>query len=446
MGAVRTTTGGRSPQAHGHRGGVWWANPLSPVLLLVVPALVAAYLVPAHAYLEHWRTPKFVEFGGLARSLVALLLLSVGTLVVTRGRLGLAVRDEWPDLSPVAREVLRRAFFVLYRITCAAYVVWVLVAVQRGLRPASLLDTLREQNTFSGELKRQFETVAGVTTLTQCGIAAVVIGALLTTRPDRAVTRRVWVLFALAVARGFFLAERLAMIELVLPWLVVRSGQLAATGRRRSGRWLVRAGPIVAIPVLLVAFSLFEYSRSWSFARTRTDDTFLEYSAYRLAGYYATSINNGELNRTSIDRTERLPYFTVEFFWTAPVVSSALDYRELSHVPPGPDPVTRLGNPEYNSPGGVAAPFIDFGSIGGFLYYGIVGLVLGALYRSFAGSRLLGLLLYPTVFTGLLELPRYLYWAQGRVAPAYAALVLTGLLVAARARAVQDARRHLALA
>lgn len=424
---------------------MWWANPLSPVLLLLVPALLASWAVPEHAYLEHWRTPKYLEFGGVVRSLVAMLLIAVGALIVTRGRLGLAVRDEWPSLSPVARQVLRRAFFVLFRISCAAYVVWVLVAIQRGLRPASLLDALQEQNTFSGELKAQFQTVTGVTTLTQCAIAAVVIAALLGNEADRAIKRRVALLVGLAVARGFFLAERLAVIELALPWLVVRSGALAATGRRRTGRWIVRFGPALAIPLLLGAFSLFEYSRSWTFARTRTDDTFLEHSAYRLAGYYATSINNGELNRQTIDRTERLPYFTVEFLWDAPGVSSVLDYEQLSGVEPGSDAVARLANPEFNSPGGISGPFVDFGDAGGFAYYALVGLVLGGLYRSFAASRLLGLLLYPTVFTGLLELPRYLYWAQGRVSPAYAVLLLTGLLVATRARAVQAAQRQLAL-
>ncbi len=424
---------------------MWWANPLSPLLLFLVPALLASWAVPAHAYLEHWRTPKFIEFGGVARSLVAIVLMSVGALVVTRGRLGIAVRDEWPSLSPVARQVMRRMFFLLYRLACAAYLVWLLVAIQRGMRPASLLDTLRTQQTFSGELKGQFETVAGVTTLTQCAIAAVVLGALLTSVPDRAISRRIWVLVALAVARGFFLSERLAIIELALPWLVVRSAQLAATGRRRGGRWLVRFGPALAIPLLILAFSVFEYSRSWNFARTRTDDSFLEYSAYRLAGYYATSINNGELHRETLDRTQRLPYFTVEFFWSAPGVSAVADYRTLSHIEPGPDDISTRANPEFNSPGGLTGPFVDYGDAGGFVYYGIVGLVLGVLYRGFAGSRLVGLLLYPVVFTGLLELPRYVYWAQGRVLPAFLALMGTGWLVASRARAVHAAHGRLAL-
>ena len=35
-------------------------------------------------------------------------------------------------------------------------------------------------------------------------------------------------------------------------------------------------------------------------------------------------------------------------------------------------------------------------------------------------------LLYPPLVTGLFEVPRYLYWTQGRLAPALVALALIG--------------------
>ena len=431
--------------AHGHRGGVWWANPLSPVLFVVIPTTIAAWAIPPRVFFEQWHEPKYFGFPGMFRALVAALALCIGALAATRGRLGLAARSEWPTLSPVARQSLRRAFFVMYRLTVVAYVLWVAFAVQRGMRPATLFNAVRSQNTFSGELKVQFQTVTGVTTFTQLGISASVVGALLTSAPDRGVTRRLCVLVALAVARGFFLAERLAIIEVVLPWLVVRSGQLAATRSRRTGRFLVRAGPVLAIPLLLVAFSSFEYSRSWSFAKTRTNDSFVEYSFYRISGYYVTSYNNGELYRLTTDRTDRLPFNTVEFVWNAPVIASLVTYQSVTGQPGRGNILAVASNPEYNSPGGLASAFVDFGDVGGVLYFALVGVVLGALYRSFAGSRLLGLLLYPAFFTGVLELPRYLYWAQGRATPAYAALLLTGAVVATRARSVRAARTSAAL-
>ena len=32
--------------------------------------------------------------------------------------------------------------------------------------------------------------------------------------------------------------------------------------------------------------------------------------------------------------------------------------------------------------------------------------------------------MYPVLFTGLLELPRYVYWTQGRVVPAFVVLLV----------------------
>ena len=442
-GGENAPTAGR--RTHGHRGGVWWANPLSPVLFLVVPTAVVAWALPARVYFEQWQEPKFFSFAALVRCLVAAIVFCIGALIATRGRLGLAARSEWPALSPVARRVLRRSFFWLFRITCLAYAVWLAAAVRRGLRPDLLLETVRSQSNFNDTLKSQFDTVSGVTTFTQLGIAASIVGALLTTHPDRAVSRRVGVIVALAIARGFFLAERLAIIEVLLPWLVVRSGQLAATRSRPARRLLVRFGPVLAIPILVGGFALFEYSRSWTFAKTRTDDTFLEYSSYRLAGYYATSLNNGELYRSTTDRTNRLPFYTVEFVWSAPVVSSLFSYQGITGEPARSPALEVQSNPEFNSEGGLAGPFIDYGDFGGMLYFFGVGIVFGILYRQFAGSRLTGVLLYPMLFTGLLEMPRYLYWAQGRATPAAGALLLVGLIVTASSRRVRAAQSHVAL-
>jgi hypothetical protein len=418
---------------------VWWANPLSPVLFLVMPMLIMAWALPDHVYFEQWQEPKYFGFAAMVRHLAGVLVLCIGALLATRGRLGLAARQEWPALSPVARQMLRRSFFALYRITCAAYLVWLAFAVQRGLRPSALLDTLRSQDSFGGTLKAQFATVGGVTTFTQVGIAASIVGALLTSRQDKAISRRVAVLVALAIVRGFFLAERLAIIEVILPFLVVRSGQLAATRSRPAGRLLVRLGPVFAIPLLMTGFALFEYSRSWAFAKTRTDSSFVEYSAYRLAGYYATSFNNGELYTITTDRTDRLPFYTVQFLWEAPVISSVFPYTEVVGQPPVPEVLPTKANPEFNSSGGVSAPFIDYGVVGGMFYFFGLGLLVGVLYRQFAGSRLIGLFLYPVFFIGLLEMPRYLYWAQGRATPAIAALLITSWLTASRSRRVRAA-------
>ena len=424
------------PRPLGHRAGVWWASPLSPLFLLVIPMMTIATLLPASDYVARWKTVKVFDLDAYLLTLAGALAFSVGVVVMTRGRLGLAARDEWPTLSPVARRVLHRAFGITFRVSCAAYATWVGLAISRGLRLAMLVTVLRDQNTFSDQISRLFNGIPGVTTFTQAGVAVVVIGTLLTCNtPNRAIRRRVALIFVLGALRAYFLTERLAIIELVVPWLVIRSGHLAATRRRSFGRTAVRVGPLLAVPLLLAGFSLFEYSRSWTFARTHTDQTFLEYSGYRLLGYYATSFNNGELVQTQPGDGNALPYYTVQFVWTAPIIGPALgDPRSVTTAKADP-----RYNPEFNSISGMSVPFIDYGSAGGLIYFLGVGVVVGWLYQDFASSRMLGVLLYPILFVGLLEMPRYLYWTQGRAVPAFAVLVFIALAASTRARAVHAA-------
>jgi hypothetical protein len=414
---------------------VWWANPLSPICLLVVPTFVGAYLLGGESYLSHWKSPKVLAFDGFFRGLVAIFAFSIGAVLMMGRRVSRSAHTGWPILSQTARTSLRSVFMWMYRISVAAYIIWVLSAVQRGLRFSMLVDSLFSQNTFDGSLKKMFATVTGVTTLTQMAIAAVVIGVLLTCgHVDRGVSRRLYVLVGLAVLRGFLLAERLAIVELVLPWMVVRSAHRVAANVRPTRRLLVRLGPIVALPALLLGFSLFEYSRSWTFNRHLTNDSYVEYSMFRLLGYYVTSYNNGELYRQELPNPDRVPYYTIQFLWDAPVISSIVRYEDVTGVPAVERILDQRTNPEFNSEGGLFQPYVDFGDVGGPVYFLFAGLLVGWLYQMFVASRLVGMLLYPLFFVGLLELPRYIYWAQGRSTPSILALVGTGVLVASRSR------------
>ncbi len=63
-------------------------------------------------------------------------------------------------------------------------------------------------------------------------------------------------------------------------------------------------------------------------------------------------------------------------------------------------------------------PLMYFGAAGGLLYWVIAGLACGAVYQLFRRKELAGLLFYPILFLGLLELPLALYWSEGRSFPA----------------------------
>ena len=68
-------------------------------------------------------------------------------------------------------------------------------------------------------------------------------------------------------------------------------------------------------------------------------------------------------------------------------------------------------------------PFVDYGHAGALIWFAAAGLLLGWIYRCFCNGSLWAVLVYPPMVTGLLELPRHLYWTQGGWLPALAALL-----------------------
>jgi hypothetical protein len=151
-----------------------------------------------------------------------------------------------------------------------------------------------------------------------------------------------------------------------------------------------------------------------------------------LTGYYATAYNNGQLMIDHDRYPGRLPYTSVEGLWTAPGIEQLGLYDRL--VGRNRDAhyngiLSTYGSREFNNPGGLAAPFVDFGTIGGLLALFGLGALTGAAYRACVQGSVLAVLVYPVSVTGVLEMPRFLYWTLGRTVPTVLALLVVALIV-----------------
>lgn len=413
---------------------VWW---LSPTAVTVAVAAVSVSLTAAvgdDRFRELWGSPKSVTGSGLLllSSGALTLALAAGAVIAVRpvGRLD----GRWPALTPSARSVLSKASTVLMTFTVAGYLGFAILIARSGVAWSSLDAAAGYMD--GPPIKDVVGTVPGLTTMTQFGMAAVIISAvLLADRFSRAELLKIVVVVGLAVPRAFLFTERLAVLELVVPLAVVACYRLATAGRARR---LIQLLPVMAIPATVGIFSVFEYFRSWEFYRG-SSESFWRFSAERAAGYYATALNNGYLRLTHLDPPGHVPVDTMSFFWNAPVIDSLRLYdRVAGNVPGRTAPLgdqdyvsllTNFGNPEFNNSTGYAAPFIDYGIAGGLLYFAIVGVVAGLLYRSFCDGTPFGLLGYPLLFVGLIELPRYVHWAQGRAFPSWVALIVVAVLL-----------------
>ena len=131
--------------------------------------------------------------------------------------------------------------------------------------------------------------------------------------------------------RAFFLSERLAILELIIPAVAVVA--MVAAGSPRT--WVSRAtrwAPLIFAPAVIAVFGVFEYSRSWVFYQARTGGSFLDFAVERLSGYYTTAYNNGQMLYMFDNVAGRIPLRTLEVVWTAPVVEQLGEPRSKQEL------------------------------------------------------------------------------------------------------------------
>lgn len=407
--------------------GLWWVSPAGAVAMITVPMLLIALAFPGAVYRANWGTGRYLTAGMAVLLLQGAATFIAASLLPLLGR-RVPVATAWPRFSDRTHHRLLAASAVIFWVTVFGYVMYAAVGLARGARPSDLIAALVSQDTFTGNLRELFAPVAGITTLTQFGIAYAVIGTLLLLdRPTRGVLPRLVLVMLAALMRTFFLTERLAVLELAVPIGVIVCTWLVGSARRWV-RVAMPLAPAILIPGVLLFFGAFEYSRSWVFYKSRSNGTFLNFAAERLSGYYVTAFNNGALALQYDRPISGIPNRTAEVFWTAPGVQQLGLLDKL--IPGGSnqflDTLEQRANPEFNSPCGLCDPFVDWGHAGGLIWLGVAGLLLGLAYKGFANGSLLPMLLYPPLATGAFELPRYLYWVQGRLAPALVALLVAG--------------------
>lgn len=420
--------------------GLWWLSPASVVLLVIPASLALAWHYPDEVFRRAWTTPKSLSTDTVLQ-LAAVILVFVAvsgiTVLLTRP---VVASSRWPLLSPPAVALLRRAHWWLFGATAFGYAALLAAGFARGARPADLVARLTGGPVSADALKAQFAPVTGITSLTQLGIGFVIVTAvLLATAPRRADAVRLLLVLSWAVARAMIASERLAIMELILPLVAVLA--MAAASRVRL-RPLLRWLPALLVPLGVGIFAAFEYGRTWAFYRTQQDGSFLAFAAERFAGYYATAYNNGHLLLTHAQ--SGVPYLSVQGVWEAPGVAQSGIYERLN--PAGPPDMktifTAYGNPEFNNPCGICLPVLDFGLSGALLFFAAFAVLVTLAYVAFLRGSPVGLLVYPALFTGLWELPRYLYWTQGRLLPTLVVLVAVGLAVA---RAGPPSSAHLTM-
>jgi hypothetical protein len=397
--------------------------------VIAVPVAMAAYLIPAHTYVAEWGTSKCFGARYLGYCLASVAAFSAACwavrLAASRWEDSEPERD-WRDEVPWA--AVLRVFDWTAALCIAAYLAWAAVAISRGADLAQAAAVFAGSKGAAARMKEVYlVTIPGVTTLTQLGIATIVLGFLASARfPARRVAPAMAVVMGLALLRSVLNSERLALIELALPGVIIASRVLVLP----THRWWLSRSALAAAPVVgfVAVFSLFaglEYVRSWANFYSGAGEDFWNFAATRFAGYYATALNNGAFLAERLAPLD-VPYFSLPFLWKFPVLKElsegAFPDLLLHRTSAMNDVLARGANPEFNNGGGLLLPLVDLGLPGLLLFWSGMGCLAGVSFESFRSKRLAGLLTYPILYTGLVEAPRVIYSTDGRVFPVWCAV------------------------
>ncbi|MBR8312854.1 oligosaccharide repeat unit polymerase [Burkholderia dolosa] len=349
--------------------GYWWEDPARLVLIFILPL----YAMLSIGLLGNQKSIARIYFDGYYAFVGATFLLVLAAAAWA------ATADARVRHAPVRgpAELSPRVLDFVFALALFGYLV-----MMSGLltHPAVLLSFLNgTANTF--ELIELKGRVTGLSTFTQATAPFVALYFYVFRTPVSGLNRyKVYlvVLTVLTLVRSFVFAERLAIIEVVLPFalMVVRF-------RFPGRRWKALAlGPYAAIPLLLALFIVNEYNRSWETYYVNLYDNIFDFAIERLGLYYSTSLNNGAGILDVLGWHGGRPMFTFDWLLHFPVIG-ALFQPWLDSGSSLDLFLNGYADPEFNNPSGIFVHFYEWGWFG-LLNAAFAGWVFG---RSYAGWR-----------------------------------------------------------
>lgn len=410
----------------------WAWSPLGLMLLLPLPALVAALTVPDSYYTELWGQPVFIT-GDIKLLAVVYASVILGAFAVLHPLISTSSEITF---SPEQVRWVVISTRILAAVTFAAYGAWLLIGVSRGMDFAIIADLLRGESSAPYRLKEFYlDPVSGVTTWAQLGILVGPLAILRSKLTSMKASPLVIALVLMAAARAVLFSERLAVLEVVvsagLAWLIFRS---------KPPFFFKNAAAVVLSYVtlwvgLVVFFGVFEYTRSWlHYYASRFDGGLADFAWQRLLGYYATAFNNAALQGQVAQSDLTIAYILQGDLYRTLLGPAAEDANRFANS------LQSLSNPEFSNVSGLLVPSNAFGATGGLVFWIIVAAVIGIVVVLASRGHLIAILTYSTLGIGILEVDRLFYYGTSRYLAAVIALVVLGVTWAIVSRRANEQR------
>lgn len=387
----------------------WWVDPFNVCVFFIIPVYCVVCAIPV-LFGERAVVVRFRDYLDGPYFLLGLLYLVVFANAALIGRVlrSKAHDDPRPGLSfsPWFLEAVALLAIV-------AYLVWFYPIF---LHPFGFAKQLLGLPGSAGFSRASFSPIIAVTSLVQLGVPYVVLFLVQKWNGGRQLSVRFTIYFfallGLSLLRVFGWAERLALLELLVPIGLLF---LAFQWQTRSRVLLaaISAAPYLGIAILVVYFGATEFSRSWTTHYQFTGQSYGQFILARMATYYYTALNNGIGMLKLLEWPSWTFDYTLRWLHKFPGLIGAIFSYVVGRSAAG-DFLDRYADPEFNNPSGIFPIFFDLGLAGGFVYGAVMGGFMGWLYGAFRRRQGVGVVLYPVVFIGIIEILRTPYFGDSR--------------------------------
>lgn len=395
-------------------------RPSAFFLLLSMILLLIYIVIPPQNYESLFWSSKVVSLQGLifiiAIVLVTAIFAYIGEKVIFPNQVSYRLLTKSKKYEEIS---LPRWWIISAMLSCIiAYLIWFSIGILRaggvtGLYYAYLSNAFYVKQVL-------LYPIPGITSFTQIGVIIAPM-SLINKKISLLEKYLIVIILILALVRSFIFSERLALLEMIIPIMIVYASRKQLDVKKLARGFIVFA-------ICVIAFFIFNESRrSFSARGISTLYDIVSNGVFRFFGYYLTSINNYGLSFNNYEF--KFPFFfTLSSLWNLPGLGWL--YKDFFPAESFDAPQLLLVNqlnPELNVFTTVGYWVMEYGLAFSLIFAAFYGLFSGIAFKMAKYSSY-WLAFYSVWFIGILEFMRIYYIGSPRVFIPFAFFIVTMIL------------------
>lgn len=386
-------------------------NLMNPRLLIFLAITISTLIWTIYTPLFSYE--KYVSLNAILHYSLFFILILTAAFVVEKTRLSskkpLTLERFRAEKTGLGEKLIYREAMILASIAMAAQLLWIarMIAL-KGFGPLFQMVVLdHDFEDFKLSVVNK-TTMSGVTTLTQLGILAAGMYALYVFGLKNKGRLSIWIFILLpGVLRGMFFSERLALMEVVIPVII-----MAVFFQKIR---LTFSKIIVATFSFICFFSIAEGLRSYSYyAKTGVaQGGIYSYGFSRFADYISSSVNHSMAMVDLANRVVGFPQLLFSSILSVVASEPNSNIGIMTGSKEGAQAFLNVKNsiysaPDYTNMGFFGSIFQDAGYL--YIFYAILyGTIIGLAYKGLKNYEFSWIVVYPIIFISILESYRIPY-------------------------------------